>query len=141
MIQSELKKIIVSFFKTYPYSTLITVEPSGMPKARSMENLPFGNDLVCWFGTGADSAKVRDIKVNPMVSVFMYRPEDHSSLCLQGKAAVVTDIAERKAKWNDKWSIYWPDGPSNENFTLIKIISSKITYLDWPNRKSECLEL
>ncbi|MGD0919276.1 MAG: pyridoxamine 5'-phosphate oxidase family protein [Thermodesulfobacteriota bacterium] len=141
MSQNELRQKIVAFFKTYEYSNLTTIAASGMPKGRMMENLTFGDDLVCWFGTGYQSNKVREIHSNPKVSVFLYRPDDHSSICLQGEATVVTDEVLRKEKWKEKWAVYWPDGPTNEDFTLIKIVPRKFIYLDWPSRKQEVLDL
>ena len=141
MSQNGLRQEIVAFFKSYEYSNLITIDASGMPKARMMENLPFGDDLVCWFGTGAQSNKVREIQNNPNVCVFLYRPGDHSSISMQGEAMVVTDVALRKEKWREKWAVYWPDGPTNEDFTLIKIVPRRIIYLDWPSRKYEFLDL
>ena len=141
MSQKELRSKIVAFFKTYAYSNLITIDSSGMPKARMMENLEFGDDLVCWFGTGASSPKVQEIKANPKVCVFFYQPSDHSSIRLQGEATVITDVALRKKRWRENWAVYWPDGPTNEDFTLIKIVPQKIAYLDWPNRKQEVLNL
>ena len=62
MAQEELKKTIVEFAKTYEYSNLITIDGSGFPKGRMMENLPFGEDLIFWFATGAQSNKVAEIK-------------------------------------------------------------------------------
>ena len=141
MSQNELRQKIVAFFKTYEYSNLITVDASGTPRGRMMENLPFGDDLVCWFATGASSNKIREIQTNPKVSVFLYRPGDHSSICMQGEAMVVTDVALRRERWKEKWAVYWPDGPTNEDFTLIKIVPRKIIYLDWPSRKQEVLDL
>jgi general stress protein 26 len=141
MSQNKLRSKIVAFFKTYEYSNLITIDSYGMPKARMMENLEFGDDLVCWFGTGASSPKVQEIKANPKACVFFYQPRDHSSIRLQGEAMVVTDVALRKKRWRENWAVYWPDGPTNEDFTLIKIVPRQITYLDWPNRKQEVLNL
>jgi len=136
-----LHQKIVAFFKTYEYANLITIDASGIPKGRMMENLPFGDDLLCWFATGASSNKVREIQNNPKVSVFLYRPGDHSSICLQGEAMVVTNVALRKEMWKEKWAVYWPDVPTNDDFTLIKIVPRKILYLDWPNRRQEVLDL
>ncbi len=45
MAQEELKKTIVEFAKTYEYSNLITIDGSGFPKGRMMENLPFVRTL------------------------------------------------------------------------------------------------
>jgi len=141
MSQNELRQKIVAFFKTYEYSNLITIDASGMPRGRMMDNLPLDDDLVCWFGTGAQSPKVKEIHANPKVSVFLYRPEDHSSICIQGEAMVVTDEGVRKEKWKEKWAVYWPDGPTNKDFAVIKILPRKITYLDWPSRKQEVMDL
>ncbi len=141
MEQAALRQTIVDFFKSYEYSNLITIDESECPKGRMMENLPFGDDLVCWFATGAQSSKVQEIKNNSAASVFLYRPEDHSSISLQGEAQVVTDDAVRKEKWNDKWAAYWPAGPADEQYALIKIVPKKVVYLDWPNHSQDVLDL
>jgi len=62
MSREEVKNMIVQFAKTYEYSNLITIDESGFPKGRMMENLPLGPDLVFWFATGIQSNKIREIK-------------------------------------------------------------------------------
>ena len=57
MAQEELRKKIIEFAGTYEYSNLITLDGSGFPKGRMMENLPFGQDLTFWFATGAQSKR------------------------------------------------------------------------------------
>jgi general stress protein 26 len=141
MSQEELKNKIIAFAKTYEYSNLITIGDSGIPKGRMMENLPLEDDLVFWFATGAQSNKVQEIKNNPKTSVFLYRPEDHSSISALGKAEIVTDDNIRKEKWKDKWSSFWEGGPADPAYRLIKIVPEKIIYLDFPNHSQEVLEL
>ena len=139
MSDDELRNKIIEFYRTYQFSNLITIDSTGTPKARMMENLDFGDDLVCWFGTGASSNKVKEIRANPNACVFLYRPGDHSSVSIQGVATIVTDLGLRKEKWRENWSKYWPDGPTNEDFTLVKVVPKSIIYLDWPNFKYEVL--
>ena len=141
MAQEELRNKIIEFSKTYEYANLITVDGSGFPKGRMMENLPFGEDLIFWFATGAQSDKVAEIKNNQKSSVFLYRPEDHSSISVQGTAEIVTDDAVRKEKWKEKWTAFWQEGPSDPAYTLIKVIPEQIVYLDFANHHQEILAL
>lgn len=140
MANEELKHMIVQFAKTYEYSNLITIDASGFPKGRMMENLPLGDDLVFWFATGSQSNKVEEIKKNPKASVFLYRPNDHSSISVLGKAEIVTSDVIRADKWKDKWTAYWNQGPTDSRYTLIKVVPKKIIYLDFPTHKQEVLE-
>ena len=141
MSKEDIKNMIIQFAKTYEYSNLITIDETGFPKGRMMENLPLGPDLVFWFATGIQSNKIREIKNNPKVSVFLYRPGDHSSISVQGNAEVVTSDVIRAEKWKDKWTAYWKQGPTDPNYALIKVVPKKVTYLDFPTHKQEVLEL
>jgi general stress protein 26 len=141
MTGNELRTVIRDFFGTYNYASLITIDADGFPKGRMMENLPFGDDLVCWFATGAQSDKVREIRVNPRASVVLYRPSDHSSVCLQGEATVVLDDTVRAEKWKDTWSAFWPAGPTDPGYALVKLVPRRVTYLDWPKHQREVLAL
>ena len=137
----ELKQTLIDVFSSYPFSNLITIDASGLPKGRMMENMSLGDDLVCWFATGAQSAKVAEIQANARAAVYLYRPEDHCSICFQGTAEVVVDDAVRAEKWNPRWEQFWKAGPSDPNFALIRVTPAKVTYVDWPQHKTETLEL
>lgn len=141
MSQEELKNKIMKFAETYEYSNLITIDGSGTPKGRMMENLPLGDDLVFWFATGAQSDKVQEINNNSKASVFLYRPSDHSSISVLGKAVIVTDAAIKKEKWKEKWAAYWKQGAADAAYTLIKVVPVKIVHLDFAKHQQEILEL
>jgi len=140
MSQEDLKNVIMQFAKTYEYSNLITIDQSGFPKGRMMENLPLGADLVFWFATGIQSNKINEIKKNPRASVFLYRPGDHSSISVIGNAEVVTSDVIRAEKWKEKWTAFWKQGPTDPSYALIKVVPKKIVYLDFPTHKQEVLE-
>jgi general stress protein 26 len=141
MSQEALKKTILEFVKTYEYSNLITIDDSEIPKGRMMVNLPLEEDCIFWFATGAQSNKVKEIERNPKASVFVYRPSDHSSVSALGNAEIVTDETMKKKYWQEGWKTFWPNGPSDPGYTLIKVVPQKIDYLDYPNHKQETLEL
>ena len=140
-MSNELKKTIMDFVAGYPFANLITIGDDGTPRGRMMANLPLKDDMVIWYATGVESRKVGEIEKNPAVSVFYYQPSDHSSVSALGTASIVKDDATRKEMWQDAWSAFWPDGPSDPAYCLIKITPKKMEYLDYPNHKLETLEL
>jgi general stress protein 26 len=141
MKRSELKKIMIDLVKSYPFSNLITIGPKGIPKGRMMAHLPLGNDMVFWFATSATSNKIKEITRNKSSCVFVYRPTDHSSVTACGKAQVIKDDKTRKKYWQDAWKAYWPAGPKDPNYVLIRLAPKRLEYLDYPNHKLEVLEL
>lgn len=140
-MSSDLKKTIINFVAGYPFANLITVGTDGTPRGRIMANLPLTEDMVIWYATGMQSRKVAEIQKNPAVSVFYYRPSDHSSVSALGRAEIVKDDETRKTMWQDAWSAYWKDGYRDPAYCLIKITPKKIEYLDYPNHKQETLNL
>jgi general stress protein 26 len=141
MSNGDLKKTILDFIASYQYSNLITTAEDGTPRGRMMAQLPVKDDMVIWYATGSQSRKVTEIEKNPTASVFFYRPTDHSSVSALGKAEIVKDDATKKEMWQDAWSAYWKEGPSDPGYGLIKITPQKMEYLDYPNHKQETLEL
>lgn len=140
MKKEALRKTIREFAGTYEYSNLLTIDDAGHPKGRMMENTPVGDDLVFWFATFAQSDKVREIKNNEKAGVFLYRPSDHSSISVRGRAEIVTDDSIKSKKWQDKWTKFWKS-PEDPAYTLIKVIPDQIIYLDFPNHQKETLDL
>jgi len=141
MSPDELKKTVREFAATYAYSNLITIDAQGFPKSRMMENIALEDDLVFYFATFASSDKVAEIRAQPRVNVFLYRPEDHSSISASGTAEVVMDDEVRCAKWKEHWSGFWKQGCSDPSYALIRVVPHKIVYLDYAAHQKEVLEL
>ena len=141
MSNGDLKKIILDFAASYQYSNLITMAGDGTPRGRMMAHLPLKDDMIIWYATGTQSRKVVEIDKNGAASVFYYRPTDHSSVSAMGKAEVVKDDETRKKMWQDAWSAFWKEGPSDPGYCLIKVTPKKMEYLDYPNHKQETLDL
>ncbi len=141
MSPEELKKTVLDFAASYAYANLITIDSQGFPKSRMMENIPLGEDLVFYFATFASSDKVAEITAQSRVNVFLYRPEDHSSISVSGTAVVVMDDDVRRAKWKDHWSGFWKQGCTDPAYALIRVVPQKIVYLDYAAHQKEVLEL
>ena len=141
MSNGDLKKTILDFAASYQYSNLITMAEDGTPRGRMMAHLPLKDDMIIWYATGTQSRKVVEIDKNGAASVFYYRPTDHSSVSAIGKAEIGRDDETRKKMWQDAWSAFWKEGPSDPGYCLIKVTPKKMEYLDYPNHKLETLDL
>ena len=78
-----------------------------------MTNLPLGKDMVIWFATGLSTSKIKDIKKNPNVSVFVDDPDDLTNASITGKAEIVTDARLLKKFWQEPFGFFFPGGPSD----------------------------
>ena len=130
MAKSDVKKEAMALLNRNRYSKLITFGVDGAPHGRIMTNLPLGNDMVIWFATGLSTSKIQDIKKNPTVSVFVDDPNDQTNASIIGQAEIVTDNRLRKKFWQEPFGFFFPGGPSDPDYCLIKITPKKIEYLN-----------
>ena len=130
MAKGDLKKKVAELIKSNRYSKLITFGTDGAPHGRIMTNLPLGSDMVIWFATGLSTSKIQDIKKNPTVSVFVDDPDDLKNASIIGKAEIVTDSQLRKKFWQEPFGFFFPKGPSDPDYCLLKITPKKVEYLN-----------
>lgn len=130
MAKTDLKKQVTELIKRNRYAKLITFGTDGTPRGRIMTNLPLDKDLVIWFATGLSTSKIKDIRKNPVVSVFVDDPNDQTNASITGKAEIVTDKRLLKKFWQEPFGFFFPGGPTDPDYCLLKIIPKKIEYLD-----------
>ena len=130
MAKSDLKKQVVELINSNRYSKLITFGTDGAPHGRIMTNLPLGKDMVIWFATGLSTNKIKDIKKNSTVSVFVDDPNDQTNASIIGQAEIVTDNRLRKKFWQETFGFFFPRGYSDPDYCLLKITPEKIEYLN-----------
>ncbi len=130
MAKNDLKNKVVELINRNRYAKLITFGPDGAPRARIMTNLPLGKDLAILFATGLSTSKIRDIKKNPAVSVFIDDPDDQTNVSISGNAEIVTDDRLRKKFWQEPFGFFFPGGPTDPDYCLLKITPKKVEYLD-----------
>lgn len=129
MAKNDLKQSVVELIENNPYSKLITFGPDNAPRGRIMTNLPLGKDMVIWFATGLSTSKIKDIKKNPNVSVFVDDPYDMANASIAGKAEIVTTPSLLKKFWQEPFGFFFPGGPTDPNYCLLKITPKKVEYL------------
>jgi general stress protein 26 len=113
------------------YCVLITLDEAGQANARVMQPFPPEADLTLWFGTSPRSRKALNIRRHPQLTVLYQNPTDNAYLTLQGTARLVDDLDQRRAHWFNGWKLYWPDGPTGDDFILIAFTPSRLELMSF----------
>jgi len=129
MAKNALQQSVIDLIEKNCYSKLITFGPDNAPRGRIMTNLPLGKDMVIWFATGLSTSKIKDIRKNPNVSVFVDDPDDMTNASIAGIAEIVTTPALLKKYWQEPFGFFFPGGPTDPNYCLLKITPKKVEYL------------
>jgi general stress protein 26 len=113
------------------YCFLITQGELGQANARLVQPFKPEDDFTIWFGTSPRSRKVREITANGQVTVTYENAEDHAYVALLGHAQVVRDLDARHKYWRVEWARFWPAGPEDEDYVLIKFMPSRIELMNF----------
>jgi general stress protein 26 len=100
----------------------------GRPMA--LQEAEFDGDL--WFFAYRNSAKVRQIRVNPQVNVGFSDPRQHAWVSVAGTAQEGWDAARAERLWHPLLTAWFPDGLDTPGLTLIKVHAGSAQYWDSP---------
>ena len=105
-----------------PFPALISLDAEGMPRARTVEIRPLGNDLVFWIATKPNTRKVEQIRHNPKVTLYFSVDSEFSYVSVMGTAVFHEDEGTKAAiSWRDepRRSVFWPNFP--KDYLLIEV--------------------
>ena len=105
------------------YVILSTINEEGFPRPVAIDVIAHDEIREIWMTTYRNSAKARHLMVNRKAGISFVREADSASLT--GKAEVVTDKDTLRRYWKDFFSHYYPDGPFDENYCLIRFSTQK----------------
>jgi len=91
------------------YCAVITVDDTGRPQARTIDAFEPDADMVVWFATNPRSRKVGQIEKDPRVTLYYVDPGSLGYVTLLGRARLVDDPAEKRARWKPGWEAFFPD--------------------------------
>lgn len=83
-----------------------------------------------WLATGTGTPKHRQIERNGQVELqYQVAPPDFVHVCVRGRAAIVTDAAEKRRVWDVidyDLGPFWPGGPTDPTYTLVRIEPDRV---------------
>jgi general stress protein 26 len=124
---------------------LTTIDPDGWPNTRAMLNLrnqgrypnliPFftssGWDMKVYFTTNTSSGKIAQVNGNQKASAYFCIPSEWRGLMIGGKVSVVTDTEIKTRLWQNEWTMYYPGGPADPDYTILCITPRIAKYYEF----------
>ena len=117
--------------------TLVSIDANGYPRPVQMSKIGTKGFQEVWMTTSAVSMKTRDFKENNKAGLCY----DHygDSVALRGTVEVITDNSIRNEMWQDEFIYYFPNGPVDPDYVLLRFIGSEATF--WINGELAHLKL
>lgn len=103
------------------FCTLVTVGEDGHPQARIIDAFLPDEQMVVWMATTPLTRKVAQIRRDPRVTLVYFDPSTMAYVTLLGRAALVTDAAEKARHWKDDWAKLYKDRNRGDDYLLIKV--------------------
>lgn len=113
------------------WCTLVTIGPDGHPRARVMDPFEPEDDMTVWLATNARSRKVDEIHGDPRVTLHWSDPGGGGYVTLLAHAEIVTDPAERAARWKESWTTFYSDRNRGEDYVLIRVVPFRLEIVSY----------
>ncbi|MFF4875865.1 pyridoxamine 5'-phosphate oxidase family protein [Micromonospora sp. NPDC000668] len=111
--------------------TTIALDGRQVSRPMGLQEAEFDGDL--WFFASADSAKVRQIRVNPEVNVAFSDQRHNAWVSISGTANEGFDRSRADRLWSPVLKAWFPDGLDTPGLTMIKVHASSAEYWDSPS--------
>jgi len=138
MNNTEQAEKVRSIIEDTPTCMMVTSSPNGMT-SRPMHVAKYDEQSNLWFLTDEDSSKVTEIYNDNEVLLTFSDDSDNHYLSLNGKASIVDDQAIKNELFNVFAKAWFPDGPTSEKLTLIKVDADNAEY--WDGSSSKLVQL
>ena len=113
------------------WCTLVTVGPDGHPRARVMDPFDPESDWTVWLATNARSRKVVEIGNDSRATLHWADPGGSGYVSLYGNAEIVTDPAERAARWKEEWATFYKDRNRGDDYVLIRFVPFRLEVVSY----------
>lgn len=148
MDKKEAKRLSIELMASAEAVYVTTIDEAGLPQTRVMFNLRnreqfpslaelfqgHDDDLLIYLSTNTSSSKIDQMKTNPAVCAFYCKPKEFHSLMLSGRIEIIPEMEMKEAIWQDGWEMYYPKGPSDSDYTILRLmpVKAKGWYKDQP---------
>jgi general stress protein 26 len=114
-------KVAAGIMQRARFCTLVTIGADGHPQARIMDAFPPEEGMVIWMATTPLSRKVDEIRKDPRVTLSYFDPNSMGYVTLVGRAALVSEPAEKARRWKEDWAKIYTDRNRGGDYLLIKV--------------------
>lgn len=112
------------------YCGLVTLDATGQPQARVVDAFEPEADFTVWIATNPATRKVSEIRADGRVTL-LYVTGAEGYVTLIGKAALVSDAAEKARRWKDDWLAFYKDKNRGDDYQLIRVTPSRLEVVSY----------
>jgi len=127
--RSRIISVAKELIAEVSFVTLITLDETGHPQARTMEPFPPEEDLIVWMGTNKNSAKVGRIGADARATLHYQLADGNGYVSMTGRAELVDDESNKSKYWMPHWDEYYPDREGT--YTLIKFTPERLEIVSY----------
>jgi len=114
-------KVATGIMQRARFCTLVTIGAGRHPHTRIMDAFLPDEGMVVWMATTPSSRKAGEIRKDPRVTVSCFDANTMGYVTLLGRAALVSDPAEKAKRWKDDWATISMDRSRGDEHLLIKV--------------------
>lgn len=129
----QLLAIAREIMKEADYCFFMTHGESGEINARLMHPFEPDTEFNVWLGASPNSRKVREILKQSKVTLAFINPRSTAYVTIVGTAVLDSNQDLKRKYWRSYWSDMYPGGPENDEYILIKIIPTRVEFMNFTN--------
>ncbi|MHA1166790.1 MAG: pyridoxamine 5'-phosphate oxidase family protein [Candidatus Hodarchaeales archaeon] len=77
--------------------------------------------LSIYLATNTSSEKIEQVKNNPAAALYYCIPDSFLGAMVGGNVEIVEDSRIKEGLWQDDWTMYYPKGVGDEDFTVLRM--------------------
>ena len=122
------RRNLQDLLEDFDVAMMITYAGGHTPHARPMQIAEADDDGELYFATSLNSAKIRDIEMDPRVMLTMQEGSVYVSL--SGMAQLSTDRGLIDRLWSEAWRVWFPEGKDDPNIVIVRVEPEEAEYWD-----------
>lgn len=104
------------------------VDENGKPQAKAFLKTQNSGLKEIWICTNTSSKRAAQVMKNPEGAMYFYNENIYEGLMLSGTAEIIYDDEKRKEFWRDFMTMYYPLGPTDPDYALLRFTATRGNY-------------
>jgi general stress protein 26 len=132
--RAAILKVARNVVEKARYCSFVTLGEDGSLQARIVDVFPPDEQMVVWIGTNPVTRKVAEVKKDPRATLLCFDPAGPAYVTLIGRADVVTDAAEKAARWKEDWAPFYKDKNRGDDYVLVRLRPRRLEIVSYPDK-------
>lgn len=126
---NNIEKTITTVIESQSTAFIGSVDQQGFPNMKAMLAPRKREGIkIFYFTTNTSSQRVAQYSKNNKASIYFYDHRFFKGVQLLGTMEVITDLAVKKAIWQEGDMMYYPQGVTDPDYCVLKFTASKGRY-------------